>query len=94
MPRGFTCADAARHSSSDKFEKLTKKEAQALAKDGRIMPLGESGRVWQYVEGLPARPSEVTGHGRLSMEIDWQALRDFLRVEMSGRPSWCVQERV
>lgn len=91
VPRGFTSADAERRLPSEKFEKVTKREAHELASAGRIAPLGESGRVWQRVEEFPARASETTGYGRLSLEIEWPKLREFLRVEMSGRPSWCMR---
>lgn len=91
VPRGFTCADVERRLPSEKFETLTKTEAHALRDAGRIAPLGESGRVWQRVDDLPFHSSEPTGYGRLSLAVENENIRNSLRIEMSGQPSWCMR---
>lgn len=92
VPRGFTAADAnySLTRSPEKFQHLTNREVRELRVAGLIEPLGDSGKVWQWRETLPDRPSKVTEGGRVSLEIPF-ALRSFMATEMSARPSWAME---
>jgi len=89
VPRGFTSDDVEHRFNSDKFPRLTKREASDLHSEGRIQPLGSSGKIWQLTEDSFAHSSRPTGKGRVSLEIP-DTLQSFLESEMRGRPSWCV----
>jgi len=66
---------------------MTKQEASALARAGRIRQLGDSGKVWQLTEDSLARPSWETGSGRISLEVSG-SLQAFMAVEMRQRPAY------
>lgn len=94
VPRNFTDADVQNGCfNSEKFAHITRKEAHELRAQGRIEPIGSSGRVWQLVEDLPVRASRPTGRGRLSLEIP-RSLGTFVASEMRRRPSWVLQPLV
>lgn len=89
VPRGFALADLDLRFNPEKFQRITGRQARALAQAGRIRQLGDSGKVWQLVEASLTRSSRETGDGRISLEIPF-ALRSFVTSEMRRRPSWCV----
>jgi hypothetical protein len=89
VPRGFTSDDVEHRFNSDKFPRLTNREASALHSEGRIQPLGSSGKVWQLTDDSFAHSSRPTGDGRVSLEIPFP-LQSFMESEMRRRPSWCV----
>jgi hypothetical protein len=89
VPRGFNAADA-EACDLDKFERVTARQARALAQAGMIRQLGASGKIWQRVDLSLARPDYETGKGRVSLEVPL-SIRAMLETEMRNRPSWCVQ---
>lgn len=89
VPRGFTAADVEQF-NADRFRHMTRSQAHALEAQGKIKPLGPSGKVWQLTEDLPERASRPTGSGRLSLEISL-SLGQFVAAEMRRRPSWVLQ---
>lgn len=68
---------------------MTRQEANALAREGRIRALGSSGKVWQLAEDSFARPSRETGAGRISLEVPG-FIQAALACDMRRRPAWCV----
>lgn len=94
VPRSFNAADADSFFAgpardSEKFHRMSRQEANALANQGRIRALGSSGKVWQLTEDSFARPSRETGEGRISLEVPF-SIQAILAGEMRRRPAWCV----
>jgi hypothetical protein len=89
VPRNFTAADVGSCFDPEKFQRVTARQARALAQDGRIRQLGDSGRIWQLTEESWARPSYETGDGRVSLEVPL-SIRTMLECEIRRRPAWGV----
>ncbi|MGH9716414.1 MAG: hypothetical protein ACRD4R_06775 [Candidatus Acidiferrales bacterium] len=85
---GSVYARSAR-AAAHEFHRMSGREATALARQGKIRALGESGKVWQLAEDSFARPSRETGDGRISLEVPF-SIQAMLAGEMRRRPAWCV----
>jgi hypothetical protein len=88
VPRGFGAAELERCIQAgkiEKFERITARQARALAQAGIIQQLGESGKVWQRTEDLPVRADYETGKGRVSLEIP-RNTRRIIASEMRRKP--------
>jgi hypothetical protein len=89
VPRGFALADLDHRFDPEKFQRVTGRQARALAQAGTIRQLGDSGKVWQLTEISITHSDYETGKGRVSLEIPF-ALQSFVTSEMRRRPSWDV----
>ncbi|MGA3295266.1 MAG: hypothetical protein ABSE45_14960 [Candidatus Acidiferrales bacterium] len=90
VPRGFTAADLTPPLlHSEKFHRMTRQEASALARAGRIRALGDSGKIWQLTDDSLARPSWESGGGRISLEVP-VSVQALMAAEMRRPRAWCV----
>lgn len=91
VARGFLSADEIPRAALEKFQRMTGRQARALAQAGIIRQLGDSGKVWQLAETSLTHSSRETGDGRVSLEIPFK-LQSFVTSEMRRRPSWELTE--
>lgn len=68
---------------------MARSEAKALERQGRIEPVGTSGKIWRWTARLQETPSWESGDGRVSKLVP-VSLQLFIAGEMRRRPSWCV----
>ena len=91
VSHSFSALQADAGIASKKFHHMTSKEAAGLFKDGRIQPLGTTGKVWQWVERSVTHSYKETAGGRVSLEIPGK-MRRIVECEMALRPSWSLAE--
>ncbi len=83
VPRWFALADVEGllvHEA--RCQRVTSRQARAMAQAGMIRQLGESGRIWQLAELATLPPVFETGDGLLSLG---RKLTDVLRSEITRR---------
>jgi hypothetical protein len=91
VPRGLSAADVQdrfnQFADSDKFTRMTRGQAQALAQAGVIRQIAP--KIWQLTDVLISHDYRPGEGGMISLSIEFP-LQSFMETEMRRRPSWCL----